>query len=260
MSIDYSKGQYDIIYNFLSLVIAAMGSSTLFFFFQYPLVSPKYRTAMTITALVTAIACYHYVRIFNSYTEAYVLTDGEVKPSGLEFNDAYRYVDWLLTVPLLLMELVLVMDLPPVETRKQCLKLGAAAAIMVILGYPGEISDDNGIRWLFWALAMLPFIFIVYSLYVGLRDAVASQPEAVRGLVSGARLLTVISWCTYPIVFMFPMWGLNGAAAHTAVQVGYSIADVIAKPGMGLMVWAIASRKSANERPDEALLRSSAEV
>jgi bacteriorhodopsin len=252
----YTAGQYDIIYNFLSLVIAAMGSSTLFFLFQVPQVQSRFKTALIITALVTFIACYHYLRIFNSFTEAYVSINGVVTPSGIPFNDAYRYVDWLLTVPLLLMELILVMDLPPAVTVKQCLKLGSAAALMVILGYPGEISDNNTTRWIFWALAMVPFIFIVYSLFVGLRDSVETQPAEVRGLVSSARLVTVISWCVYPLVFMFPMFGLDGASSHAAIQVGYSIADVIAKPGMGLLCWAIARRKSTTEEEKSLLDRN----
>jgi len=260
IDVEYTGGQYEIIYNTFSLVIAAMGASTLFFLFQYPMVAKQFKTAMIITALVTGIACYHYVRIFNSFTEAYQYDKGNVTALGPQFNDAYRYVDWLLTVPLLLMELVLVMELPKVETRKLCVKLGSLAALMVILGYPGEVSDSHSVRWIFWTLAMVPFILIVYTLFVGLRGSVACQPEECRGLVSCARYVTVISWCTYPIVYVFPMLGLDGAGAATAVQIGYSLADLIAKPVMGIMVWSIASRKSqlSEDADGGGLLRDSA--
>lgn len=243
-----SVAQYDICYNFFSLVIAAMGTSTLFFFFQYPMVRKNFRTPLVISGLVTAIACYHYIRIFGSFTEAYTTAyvNGELVINGphIEFNDAYRYVDWLLTVPLLLTELIVVMNLGPDETRTRCLTLGGLSAIMIILGYPGEISTDNTTRWIFWVLAMIPFILIIYILFAGLRAAVEQQPEAVKGLVSSARYLTVASWCTYPIIFILPMLGLSGGSAFAGVQVGYSIADLIAKPGLGLMVWMIASRKN----------------
>jgi len=240
--------QYDVCYNFFSLVIAAMGTATTFFFFQYPMVAKPFRTALVISGLVTAIACYHYIRIFGSFTEAYTTRyDGGtlvIDGPHIEFNDAYRYVDWLLTVPLLLTELILVMNLGPDETRTRCLTLGGLAAIMIILGYPGEISSDNKTRWVFWVLAMIPFIVIVVILFVGLKGAVDRQPEAAKDLVSSARFLTVISWCTYPIVFILPMCGVSGGSAFAGVQVGYSIADLIAKPGLGLIVWMIASRKS----------------
>merc|ERR1712153_133879 len=94
-----------------------------------------------------------------------------VLATGKPFNDAYRYMDWFLTVPLLLVELVLVMNLKEKATMVS-VKLGAAAALMIVLGYPGEISDSNGTRWLFWALAMIPFCYIVYTLFVGLADSV----------------------------------------------------------------------------------------
>merc|ERR1719221_2463534 len=99
------------------------------------------------TGLVTAIATYHYVRIFNSWVDAFKVEnsrggDYSVTVSGAPFNDAYRYVDWLLTVPLLLIELILVMKLPKAETVALSWKLGLASAVMVALGYPGEPQDE----------------------------------------------------------------------------------------------------------------------
>ena len=82
------------------------------------------------------------------------------------------------------------------------MKLGGAAALMILLGYPGEITLDHGTRWLWWFLAMLPFSYIVWTLFVGLKQAVDKQDPAARGLVSAARYVTVISWCTYPIVYV----------------------------------------------------------
>jgi bacteriorhodopsin len=175
------------------------------------------------------------------------VTDGVVKPTGQAFNDAYRYVDWLLTVPLLLIELILVMRLPQPETIQKSVKLGLLAALMVILGYPGEVASDAGTRWLWWALAMVPFAIIVYDLFVGLKESIATQPEQARGLVSTARWLTVGSWCFYPIVFVLPMLGLSGGSAATAVQVGYTIADIVAKAVFGLYIYLIAVRKSEAE-------------
>merc|ERR1712137_1480988 len=83
-------------------------------------------------------------------------------------NDAYRYVDWVLTVPLLLIELILVMGLPAEETVSKSWKLGVASAAMVALGYPGEIQDSASGRWMWWFFAMLPFLYVVAELAVGL--------------------------------------------------------------------------------------------
>merc|ERR1712124_112668 len=73
--------------------------------------------------------------------------------------------DWLLTVPLLLIELILVMKLPAEETKSLSVNLGVASAVMVALGYPGEIQDDLAMRWIWWAAAMVPF-----CLYAGRHD------------------------------------------------------------------------------------------
>merc|ERR1712146_402974 len=97
-----TASQFDTIYNVTSFGLACMMASTAFFFLRLGSMTERYKEALCYTGLVTFIAFYHYYRIFNSFDAA--------------FNDAYRYMDWLLTVPLLLIEIVLVMKLSPEET------------------------------------------------------------------------------------------------------------------------------------------------
>jgi bacteriorhodopsin len=94
---------------------------------------------------------------------------------------------------------------------------------------------------------MLPFCFVVFTLVVGLNAATSKQPKSVQGLVTAARYLTVVSWLTYPVVYIIKNFGLAGAQATTYEQVGYSVADVVAKAVFGLLIWAIASGKSDAE-------------
>jgi bacteriorhodopsin len=242
-----TEGQYFLIYNALSFTFAVMAAATLFVWLSRDHIAKRYRIATTITGLVTFIAAYHYMQIFISFHGAYTLKDGIVSQSGYAFNDAYRYVDWLLTVPLLMIELILVMNLQPEKTVRMSWTLSLAAAAMVILGYPGEISHDAATRWMWWTLAMIPFIYIVYTLFFGLKDSVDEQPESARGFVRLACVLTVIVWCFYPLVFILPMLGLSGGQAEVAVQVGYSIADIFAKVGFGLLIFTIAYKKSSLE-------------
>ncbi len=244
---EITAGQFELVYNAFSFTIATMGAATLLFWLGRSQVAPAYRTALTLTGLVTAIAAYHYIRIIDSWDAAYTVVNGQITTTGIAFNDAYRYVDWLLTVPLLLVELILVMRLSRAETWSKGVRLGLLAAIMVVLGYPGEVSDAAGTRWLWWSLAMIPFLWIVYELFVGLKKSIASQPENARGLVNAARWVTVLSWSFYPVVFVFPMIGFSGSAAETAVQVGYTVADVVAKALFGVLIFMIALRKSEHE-------------
>lgn len=239
--------QYLLVYNAFSFTFATMAAATLFLWFGRSQVAPAYKTALTISGLVTFIAAYHYWRIFESWESAYTLQDGVLTATGYAFNNAYRYVDWLLTVPLLLIELVLVMRLSQKETTSKALTLGFAAALMIALGYPGEIAGDNATRALWGTLSTIPFLYIVWQLFVGLGKSIDSQPENVRGLIKQARLLTFASWGFYPIVYMIPYTNLGGGAVQTGVEVGYTIADIVAKAGLGILIYMIAVRKSQAE-------------
>jgi len=256
-----TAGQFDLVYNFTSFTLASMMATTIFLWLRVSSITEKYKSAVVISGLVTFIAAYHYIRIFNSWVEAYkfpaaeangdVYAVGDPVPTGVPFNDAYRYMDWLLTVPLLLIEIVLVMKLSPEESSKQCQNLGVLSALMIIFGYPGELILDPeklNTRFVFWALGMLPFLFIVHTLLIGLRGAIDSETDpSLREKVNAACVWTVISWCTYPVVYLMPMLGVSGAQAVVAIQIGYCVADVISKCGVGLIIYQITNAKSKAE-------------
>jgi len=261
MMYDMTEGQHQLVYNFTSFTLASMMATTVFLWLRLGSVAEQYKTALCITGLVTFIAFYHYVRIFNSWVDAYEFPKGldatelgektaDPKLTGIPFNDAYRYMDWLLTVPLLLMELVLVMKFDAKEAQQKSATLGAAAALMILLGYPGELITEGpqlSSRWMFWAASMTPFVWIVYTLLVGLKAATESEENPdVADLIRLAQKMTVVSWCTYPFVYIIPMLGATGAGAVVGIQIGYCISDIISKCGVGLLTYSICKAKSAN--------------
>ena len=262
LELDYS--QYQTVYNVLSFALASMLATFIFLLVVQGRVLPRYRQALVVSAMVCLIAAYHYYRIFDSFRHNYVAVDEGTAATafnaiqyqlinGEGFNEGYRYVDWLLTVPLLLVELVAVLALPKSTTRSLLTRLVIAALLMIGLGYPGEISADAGTRWLWWALSMVPFLYILYVLWVELSKSLDRQPAAARGLISGARALILISWAFYPIAYMLPMLGFGAPGSiNVGLQVGYSIADIVAKCGLGLYVYFIARAKSAEEDPSYA--------
>ena len=247
-----SSGQYNLVYNAFSFAIATMLAAALFFFNVRGQVGQKYQLALIVSALVVSIAGYHYYRIFGSWEAAYSLQNGNYVLTGAPFNDAYRYVDWLLTVPLLLVETVAVLALPGMEARPLLIKLVVAAILMIATGYPGEISTDLNTRIVWGAVSTVPFIYILYILWIELSKSLLRQPEGVQTLVKNMRLLLLFSWGVYPIAYLLPMLGISGATADVGVQIGYTIADVLAKPIFGLLVFAIALEKTrvdAGEQP-----------
>ncbi len=249
-----TPGQYSLVFNMFSFTIATMAAAFVFFVMAQKNLAPKYRVSMMVSALVVFIAGYHYFRISQSWTGAYQLANGMYEPTGDLFNDAYRYVDWLLTVPLLTVELVLVMDLPEGESGPLAAKLGIGAALMIALGYPGEASANTelfGTRGLWGFLSTLPFIYVLYKLFAGLGDVLSRQSQKVTTLLKNARLLLLLTWGWYPIVYMVPMFttGFPTEAPGTMVtlQVGYTIADIAAKAGYGVLIYNIALQKSIEE-------------
>jgi bacteriorhodopsin len=243
--LELSSGQFGLIYQLFSITIATMGAAFIFFVLGRQNLGVKYQPAMLVSALVVAVACYHYFRIFNSWNEAYALTDGIYKATGVPFNDAYRYADWVLTVPLLLVETIAVLALASNVASGMIGRLVIAAFAMIVLGYPGEISGDTGTRLLWGTLSTIPFIYIVYTLFAELGKSLDRQPERVQVLVRNLRLLLFGSWGFYPIAYLLPLiFGGLSASGVVAVQVGYSLADMIAKAGFGTLIYFIALEKT----------------
>merc|ERR1712216_355525 len=169
-----TNDQFQLVYDVLSFSLACMMSCTVFLWMRVPSVLEKYKVALIISGLVTFIAAYHYIRIFNSWVEAYHYPlPGKGTQTGVPFNDAYRYMDWLLTVPLLLLEILLVMKLEPDVLSSKGWTLGVGSALMIVSGYYGEltITGDLTPRWICWFLSMSFFLYIVYELMVGLSSA-----------------------------------------------------------------------------------------
>jgi len=272
-----SDAHFQLVYDVLSFSLASMMATTLFLWMRIPAIVPKYQSAVLISGLVTFIAAYHYIRIFNSWVDAYEYpraNAGQMYPpfsapaypdpklTGVPFNDAYRYMDWLLTVPLLLIEIVLTMKLSPEESSTKCWNLGVSSALMICVGYPGECilaGPALANRWYFWGAAMCCFCYIVKELVYGLEEAAQKEQDAnIRNLIWGARWYTVISWLTYPIVYIIPLLGFHGSKAPGAqavmmIQCGYCASDIISKCGVGLLIYQITYAKSQSEK-DGALL------
>jgi len=248
-----SDSQFGLVYNILSFSLASMMATTIFLWMRVPAVKDCYASALIISGEVTFIAAYHYLRIFNSWVESYEYkpnSSGEVENpvlTGVPFNDAYRYMDWLLTVPLLLIEIVFVMKLSDEETKKKATALGVASGLMICNGYPGEliVEGDLSVRWFFWAFSLCPFTYVVYELLVGMAGATNAESDPmVKSLVQRSQYWTVVSWLTYPVVYIFPMIGFSGSHAVVAIQVGYCVSDIISKCGVGIVIYCVTDAKS----------------
>ena len=246
-SMQLDSNQWQLVYNVFSFGLISMLACTIYTLVSQQRVLPKYRNALVMSSMVTFIAGYHYLRIFDSFKHA--SENGMVKLDGSQdaFNEAYRYVDWLLTVPLLLVEVIAVLALTREVSRSLIMRLVPASAAMIALGYPGEISNDQNTQVLYGVLSTLPFLYILYVLFVELGKSLDRQPAGVAETVGRLRLLLIATWGVYPIAYIFNIVGDASASSFVTVQVGYTIADVLAKCVFGLTILKIARMKSIAE-------------
>jgi len=236
---------YNLVFNMLSLGIASMLFTTTFLLVARERVLPRYRMAVMVSATVTAIAAYHYFRMFDSFVHAF----GPDAVAGASYNVGYRYVDWFLTVPLLLVETVAVLALARQAQSSLLVRLVPAAALMIALGYPGDSGMTMGLAPSVWGLlSTIPFLYILYVLFVELGKSLERQSEAVQRKIKELRLLLLATWGVYPIAFIANMNATGfDETSFVLREMGYTIADILAKCLFGLMIFTIARIKSGEE-------------
>jgi bacteriorhodopsin len=220
-----------LVYNALSFGTAVMLGAFVYFLTQIKSVSKQYQSGVAVSAVVVGIAGYHYFRMWSGWAEGTV-------------NEGYRYADWLITVPLLVIELLIVLGVTPDRRKKLMTTLVPATVLMIGLGYPGEVSSDNGTKWLFWVLAMLPFFYILATLSKELKAAGSRETGAVSSAIKNATTILLVTWMVYPVGYLFPViFDFPHQGAETARQVAYTLADVTAKALYGLMILNIAKAR-----------------
>jgi len=239
---------YQLVYNFMSLAIAAMGASFFFFVSARGSLKEGNRMAVTLSATVVLIAFYHYVRIFDSW----VATAGVGNPGA--FNEGYRYVDWLLTVPLLVAELILVLRLDKKVESKLIQRNVLYAFLMIATGYIGELDVQTSVvldssRTIWGAISTIFFVLILRDLFGGIEASFKKQSKEIQGIFKVLRVVLIATWGVYPIAYLLPTistsLGLTAGDGLVLKQIGYTIADILAKPGYGLLIWKIATLKNS---------------
>ena len=227
-------GDYTLVYNVLSFGTAVMFGAFVYFLTQMRSVNKQYQAGIAVSAIVVGIAGYHYYRIWSDFGEGVM-------------NEGYRYADWLITVPLLIIELLIVLGVAKQERRSLMLKLVPATILMVGLGYPGEVANGNGAKWTFWVLAILPFIYILKTLYAELQKAGQRETGAVATQIKNATYVLLTTCLVYPIAYLFPIFDGDSETLETLRQVGYTFADITAKGLYGLMILWIAKARTEAE-------------
>jgi bacteriorhodopsin len=222
-----------LVYNALSFGTAVMLGAFVYFLTQMNSVAKQYRNGVAVSAVVVGIAGYHYFRMWSGWAEGMV-------------NEGYRYADWLITVPLLVIELLIVLGVTADRRKKLMTSLIPATVLMIGLGYPGETSANETTKWTFWVLSMIPFLYILFTLSGELKAAKARETGAVSTSINNATKILLVTWLVYPISYLIPVVFEKSDGTEAGRQVVYTIADITAKALYGLMILNIAKARSGD--------------
>ena len=217
----------------------AMMAASVFFFFELNNTEKEWRTSVLVSGLITFIAAVHYY-----YMRGYNLETGGDSPTF------FRYVDWLLTVPLMCVEFYLI-------TKKSggtiglLWKLILASVVMLVTGYFGEtIYSDASVLW--GVISGAAYFYIVYLVWFGevAKLATAASP-AVAKANKTLGWFVLVGWAIYPLGYIVGTpGGLFGMSAESLgigglnMDIIYNIGDAVNKIGFGLVIYALSRSES----------------
>ena len=213
------------------IATAIVLASTVFFFVERQDVSGKWRTSLTVAGLVTGIAFWHYLYMRGMWS------DMGASPT------VFRYIDWLITVPLQIIEFYLIVAAVTVVSAGIFWRLLIASIVMLVGGYLGETglwAPSVG-----FAVGMIAWIYIIYEIFLGETAAAnaSSGNSASQSAFNTIKWIVTVGWAIYPVGYALGYFA--GGVNNEALNIVYNLADLINKTAFGLAIWAAAKSDSA---------------
>ena len=212
------------------IISIAMVAATVFFLMESLRVKGKWRTSLVVGALVTLVAAVHYFYM----RDVWVSTGAS--------PTVFRYVDWIITVPLQMIEFYLILAACTAVAGGVFWRLFLGSLVMLIGGYLGEAGFINSTVG--FVIGMAGWIFILYEIFAGEASKInaAEAPESVKTAYNTMKWIVTIGWAIYPIGYF--MGYMAGGADANSLNMIYNIADVLNKIGFCLAIWAAATTES----------------
>lgn len=219
------------------MISMALVAATAFFFLETQRVTAKWKTSLTVSGLVTLVAAWHYFYM----RDVWVATG--TTPT------VYRYIDWMITVPLLMVEFYLILSAITKVPAGVFWRLMIGTFVMLIAGFMGEAGYMA--VWPAFIISMAGWIFIIWEIYAGQAGKINADlaPAGVQSAFKLMRAIVVFGWAIYPIgYFLGYLTGSGPESSSQMLNVVYNLADVVNKIGFGVIIWTVAvseSEKSA---------------
>ena len=220
------------------LISIAMVAATVFFFLERDRVVGKWKTSVTVAGLVTLIAAVHYFYM----REVWVVLG--------ESPTVYRYIDWMLTVPLQIIEFFLILAAITVVPTSLFWKLLVASIVMLVGGYMGEAGFiDITVGFI---IGMIGWLYIIYEIFIGEASKINANSANVasQSAFKTIRLIVTVGWAIYPIGYV--MGYMTQSASIDSLNIVYNLADLVNKIAFGVAIWLAATRDSARIEAEKA--------
>jgi len=227
---DTFLGEADFVGITFWIVSIGMWASTIFFFYEGMRVSSKWRTSMVVAGLITFIAAVHYM-----YMRDFWVATGE-SPT------VYRYIDWILTVPLQMVEFFLILVAAGAAVSSGAFyRLLIGTLVMIVGGYIGEAGHISVL--LGFIIGMIGWAVIIWEIFRGEASQAATTKESVTSAFNAMRLIVLVGWAIYPLGYVFGL--MMGSVDADTLNWIYNLADFINKVLFGLIIWNAAAKDSA---------------
>ena len=212
----------------ISFWIISMGmlAATAFFFLERSSIAVAWRSSVTVAGIITGVAFVNYIYMRGAWVQT-----GEV-------STVYRYIDWLITIPLQMIEFYLILSVVRKVSSRMFWRLLIGSLVMVIGGYLGETEAIP--RFLGFIIGMAGWIYILYEIFSGEAGRVAAKSgnKPFVTAFNALRMIVTVGWAIYPLGYIFGY--LTGGVDVNSLNVIYNLADFINKIAFGLVIWAAA--------------------
>ena len=217
----------------ISFWIISMGllAATAFFFFEIRSVASNWRTTLTVAGIITGVAFINYLYIRNVY-----VSQGEA-------SILYRYIDWIITMPLQMIQFYLILATVRKVTKNLFWKLLIGTVVMVLAAYLG--ASENIPSMAGFVISIAAWVYILYEIYSGEAGRVIAKignKPMVNAYVSMRMIVTVV-WAIYPLGYVFGH--IINSMDENLLNLIYNVADFINKIVFGLVIWVAATQNTA---------------
>jgi len=212
------------------IATAVMAAGALFFWMERSTVKASWQTSLTVACLVCFVAFWHYMYM----RDVWVATG--------ESPTVYRYIDWLITVPMQIVEFYLILAACTAVSLGVFWKLLVGSLVMLLGGYFGETGVMSPMMG--FVVGMVGWVFIIYYIFVGeaaqIKDSAGNENLVMA--FDGIKWIVTVGWAIYPIGYF--MGYLGGGVDSAGLNTLYNLADLVNKFLFGLVIWYAAMRDS----------------